>query len=96
MNKLTVDSSDLRAQAGQVKSGSSEVSEILSRLTAQITELAGRWEGSASQAFQSRWQEWQTGAQSVQQAMEGMGLFLDSAAQAYEDTEASLSNAAGR
>jgi WXG100 family type VII secretion target len=94
VNRLTVDSSDLRAQSGQVRAGASDVSETLTRLTGQIADLAGRWEGSASQAFQARWQEWQTGAQAVQQAMENMGVFLEQAAQAYEETEAGLSSSA--
>ncbi|HYH32051.1 MAG TPA: WXG100 family type VII secretion target [Pseudonocardia sp.] len=94
MAKLAVQSEDLRAQSDAVKTGAGEVSDILSRLTAQIADLAGRWEGGASQAFQGRWQEWQSGAQQVQQAMDGMGVFLAQAAQAYEETEESLKSAA--
>ena len=94
MNRLTVDSSDLRAQSGLVRGGASDVNETLSRMTGQIADLASRWEGSASQAFQTRWQEWQTSAQHVQQAMENMGVFLEQAAQRYEETEANLTSGA--
>ena len=94
MPKLAVQSEDLRHQSDAVKNGANEVSDILSRLTQQISDLASRWEGGASEAFQSRWQEWQTGASKVQQAMDDMGLFLGQAAQAYEDTENSLKSAA--
>ena len=96
MAKLTVQSEDLRSQSGQVKNGAADVNATLTRLTGQIQALAASWDGAASQAFQTRWQEWQTGAQGVQLAMENMGMFLDQAAQAYEDTEESLRSAAGR
>jgi WXG100 family type VII secretion target len=95
MPKLAVQSEDLRQQSGAVRSGANEVSDILGRLTAQISDLASRWEGGASQAFQTRWTDWQQGAQQVQQAMDAMGQFLEQAAQAYEDTEESLKTAAG-
>jgi WXG100 family type VII secretion target len=94
MAKLAVQSEDLRAQAAAVKTGAAEVNDILGKLTTQIADLAGRWEGGASQAFQARWQEWQSGAQSVQHAMDGMGVFLEQAAQAYEETEDNLKSAA--
>lgn len=96
MARIGVQSEELRQQAGAVKTGAAEVNEILSRLTGQIQALASTWEGAASAAFQTRWQEWQTGAAQVQQAMDGMGVFLDQAALTYEETEESLRAAAGR
>ena len=96
MARIGVQSEELRQQAATVKVGAGEVNDILSRLTAQIQTLASSWEGAASAAFQTRWQEWQAGAAQVQQAMDGMGIFLDEAARAYEETEESLRAAAGR
>jgi hypothetical protein len=46
--------------------------------------------------FRPAGQEWQAGAAQVQQAMDGMGIFLDQAAVTYEETEESLRAAAGR
>lgn len=96
MATIGVQSEELHAQHGRVINGASEVEAILSRLTGEIANLAGSWQGSASQAFQSRWQEWQTGATQVQQAMQNMGQFLQQAAQSYETTEEELRSAAGR
>ena len=96
MARIGVQSEELRQQAGAVKAGAAEVNDILGRLTGQIQTLASSWEGAASAAFQARWQEWQAGAAQVQQAMDGMGIFLDQAAVTYEETEESLRAAAGR
>ncbi len=90
MNKLTVQSDDLRHQSTNVVKGAADVNSILSQLTGQIANLAAQWEGGASQAFQSRWQEWQQGARQVHDAMEHMGQFLQQAAEAYEQTEANI------
>jgi WXG100 family type VII secretion target len=92
--KLAVQSEDLRSQSAAVRNGASNVHETLSTLTNQIADLASRWEGGASQAFQNRWTDWQQGAQQVQQAMDAMGEFLGKAADAYEATEDSLKSAA--
>jgi early secretory antigenic target protein ESAT-6 len=96
MARIGVQSEELRQQATTVKAGAAEVNDILGRLTGQIQTLASTWEGAASAAFQTRWQEWQTGANQVQQAMDSMGIFLDEAARTYEQTEESLRAAVGR
>jgi WXG100 family type VII secretion target len=96
MARLAVQSEDLHTQSDAVNTGSQQVDEILKRLTAQIVDLAGRWEGGASEAFQTRWQEWQTGADSIRHAMEDMGRFLHQAGLAYENTEQELRTATGR
>jgi WXG100 family type VII secretion target len=96
MAQLTVTFQDLRDQSSNVQQGAADVNETLTRLTGQIADLAGRWEGGASQAFQDRWQEWQNGAKAIQQAMDDMGRFLGTAADTYEQTEQGLQQAAGR
>jgi WXG100 family type VII secretion target len=96
MNKLTVQSEDLRQQGVNVSHGAETVNTTLSQLTAQISNLAAQWEGGASQAFQARWQEWQQGARQVHEAMEHMSQFLRQAAESYEQNEAAIQQAAGR
>lgn len=87
MATIDVTSEDLHQQAVQVHTGAARVNEILSQLTGQIQDLAGKWQSSSSEAFQGRWQEWHQGATQIHQAMEDMGNFLQQAAQTYEETE---------
>jgi WXG100 family type VII secretion target len=94
VSKLAVQFDDLRSQSNGVKNGANEVHDILTKLTAQISDLASRWEGGTSEAFRQRWDDWKAGAQSVQQAMDAMGDFLSTAANTYEETENSLKTAA--
>lgn len=94
MNKLTVQSEDLHDQSNNIAKGAADVNGVLAQLTSQIANLAAQWEGGASQAFQSRWQDWQNSARQVHDAMENMGQFLGQAAQSYEQTEAGIQSAA--
>lgn len=96
MARIGVQSEDLHSQSARVGTGSETVRQTLDQLTGEIANLAASWQGGASEAFQSRWAEWQAGATQVQAAMESMGQFLQQAAVAYETTEDELRTAAGR
>jgi WXG100 family type VII secretion target len=96
MATFSVTSEELHAQSTRVATGAADVEATLTRLSAEIANLAASWQGGASQAFQSRWQEWQAGARQVQDAMANMGAFLQEAATQYEATEEGLRAAAGR
>lgn len=96
MQKLTVQSEDLRQQSTEVDRGAQEVESIIGQLGGQISQLAANWAGGASDAFRDRWDEWQRGARDIKQAMDDMAQFLRQAAEAYESTEEQIKSAAGR
>jgi WXG100 family type VII secretion target len=93
MALIDVESGELRQQANAVKQGAANVDEVVQQLTAQVRDLAGRWRGSASEGFQTLWDEWQRGAVQLQEGMQGIGNFLDSAATQYEETENTIASA---
>jgi WXG100 family type VII secretion target len=96
MATFAVTSEELSTQSSRVGIGAADVEATLTRLSSEIANLAASWQGGASQAFQTRWQEWQAGAKQVQEAMANMGTFLQEAATQYETTEEGLRSAAGR
>jgi WXG100 family type VII secretion target len=93
---IDVESAELRQQAQSVKNGAAEVNELVTRLTGQVQDLAGRWRGSASEGFQGLWDEWQRSATQLREAMQGIGDFLQQAAETYEQAEDSIKSSAGR
>jgi WXG100 family type VII secretion target len=93
MGFIKVTPEELRSQATQVNQGATEVQEILARLLGQVHDLASRWEGAGSAAFQQLYDEWQQGANMTKQGMEGIANFLNAAAQQYEDTDAAVASA---
>lgn len=93
MGFIKVTPEELRSQSSQVTQGATEVQEILSRLLGQVQDLAGRWEGAGSSAFQQLYDEWQQGANMTKQGMDGIAKFLNDAAQQYEDTDRAVAGA---
>jgi WXG100 family type VII secretion target len=85
---IDVTPQELRDTATSVRRGSDDVQHVLSSLAAHVQALS--WRGSASEGFQSMFQEWQQGAQQVREAMDGIASLLAQAAQAYEDTDAGI------
>jgi WXG100 family type VII secretion target len=94
--RLTVDSQVLNDQARDVTDAASDIDGRLKSVTAQVNALQANWQGAASDKFQSLWQEWQTGATQLLEAMTGIGDFLRQAATAYEETEANIASNSGR
>lgn len=95
MASIKVTSEELRSQGVRVSTGADDVNTLLTRLQGEVSDLAGRWEGAASGAFQDRFNTWQTSAQGVQRAMTDIATFLSQAADAYEQAEETIRQAAG-
>jgi WXG100 family type VII secretion target len=93
---LIVEFQELQDQAEAVKRGATQVDDIVQQLTTQVRDLAGRWQGSASEGFQNLWDEWQRGAIQLQEGMQGIGQFLDTAAKQYQETEDSIASSTRR
>ncbi|WP_088285211.1 WXG100 family type VII secretion target [Kineosporia sp. A_224] len=93
---IAVTPTELRDQATQVSNGAADVSELLGRLLGQVRDLAARWEGSGSEAFQQLFEEWRQGADMTRQGMEGIAAFLNNAATAFEDVDDQIRQAAQR
>ena len=95
MGKLKVTSEQLISLSGSLKNGSESVQSQLDSMRRQIEPLAADWEGAASGQFQSMWNEWQSGAKQVREALEGISKLLKGAGEAYERTEADIKNSMG-
>ena len=73
-----------------MKTGSDQVQAQLDAMRHQVEPVASTWEGAASGAFQQLWQEWQTGAAQVQQALTGISTLLGNAGTTYQQAETSI------
>lgn len=94
MGYIAVTPEELHTQSAQVAAGAEQINELVTRLMAEVQDLAGRWQGAGSAAFQQLFDEWRQGAQMTKQGMDGIAQFLNSAAQAYADTDAQIQSAA--
>jgi WXG100 family type VII secretion target len=88
MALIKVTSEDLANASAQLNSGSQEIDAQLSSMHSLVQELvASDWQGAASSSFESLYQEWNTSAANLREALNGISRLLSNAASAYASTE---------
>jgi WXG100 family type VII secretion target len=92
MGLIKVTSEDLSSAATQLSTGSQEIDSQLSTMRNQVQSLvAGDWQGAASSSFESLYQQWNTSAANLREALDGISKLLANAATAYSTTEQQIS-----
>ena len=92
MPAIKVTSEELHSVSSQLKSGSEEVMQRLSSMKSKVDSLLhSDWAGAASISFKQNYDKWNSGAQQVKQALDGIAQLLGQAAQTYQETEDKLS-----
>jgi WXG100 family type VII secretion target len=85
---IKVTSEDLATVAAQLSSGSEEIDSELTTMRGLVQSLvASDWQGAASSAFDSLYQQWNTSAANLREALEGISRLVANAATAYANTE---------
>jgi WXG100 family type VII secretion target len=88
MTLIKVTAEDLQTLSSQVNAGSASIQEQLSQLQAQVMGVVGGdWMGVASGAFNEKYEEWNTSAAGLRDALDGIGVLLARAATTYQSTE---------
>jgi WXG100 family type VII secretion target len=88
MSLIKVTAEDLQTLSSNVTAGSSTIQDQLSRLQSEVSGVVGGdWMGSASGAFNQRYEEWNRGAAMVKDALDGIAQLLAHASVQYQGTE---------
>jgi WXG100 family type VII secretion target len=88
MSLIKVTAEDLQTLSGTVRSGSESIQEQLNHLRGQVNAVVGGdWMGMASGAFNERYEQWNTSAVGLQQALDGISTLLAQASAQYQQTE---------
>ncbi len=88
MAQIRVTSEDLASAATQLATGSQEIDSQLSGMHNLVQSLVGSdWQGAASSSFENLYQQWNTSAANLRQALDGISKLLANAATAYANTE---------
>jgi len=82
--------SELRDHSAAIKSQSSDTRDEIASMRARLEGLKSQFRGQAADSFQVRWDEWSTHATGLLDALEGLGQFLDTAANVLEDVDTQL------
>ena len=88
MGLIRVTAEDLTNTATQLSRGSQEIESQLTALRNLVQGLvASDWQGAASSAFDGLYQQWNTSAAGLREALDGMSRLVANAATAYANTE---------
>jgi WXG100 family type VII secretion target len=95
MGDMQITYEDMRNAAKDLEDGQSEIETRLTSLKNGIDGLvaAGFVTGSASKEFETSYTEFDKGVRQVIEGLQGMGKYLRSAADAYEQTDQELAKA---
>lgn len=83
---------EMRDAANQLRNGQQEITEKLGQLQKQVQNLVngGYVTDRSSKQFDQSYNEFDTGAKKTIEGLEGMGKFLESAADAFQQADEQL------
>lgn len=90
MSRISVSPEELRGEANFVQGQVSDARANFDALQNRLQGLQNVFTGQAQVRFQERYQEWHTHANGLSDALEGLGQFLTTAANAIEETDQQL------
>ncbi len=90
MGVLKVTSEQLIDLSGQLTRTSGEVQGKLDEMKNKIEPLVTDWEGAASSEFHRMWDEWQSSAKNLREALDGISTLLGKAGETYRDAEENI------
>lgn len=95
MANVNVTYQEMRDQATKLSNARQEIETQLTQLKSQVDQLVsgGFVTDTASAAFQSSYDEFNTGASKTIEGLDGMGEYLTKAAEAFENVDSELANA---
>lgn len=81
----------LQAMAAQCRTAASDSQAHTAALSSRINaDVTTGWEAGSAQAFLALYQQWQTAAANVQQALVGIGQLLEQTASTVLETDAAI------
>ncbi len=95
MANVNVTYAEMETAATKLKDGRTEIDGVLSQLQALVKELVsgGYVTDASSKAFDSSYEEFNTGVTKTIEGLDGMGEYLNQAAKALRETDEQLASA---
>jgi len=97
MANVNVTYQQMQDAASRLTNGRQEIDSMLGQLKNLIDQLAadGYVTDRSSKQFQSSYEEFTTGARNMIGGLDGMGKYLQTAAQTFQDADTQLASALG-
>lgn len=89
---MKYDVGTLQAMAGQCRSAAADSQSRTSALSTRInSDVTAGWEAQSAQAFLALYQQWQSAAHGVEDALTAIGSLLQQTATTVTETDAAIS-----
>ena len=86
---------EARSSANQVKEAAEQAKNDFESLKGKLAALADNFRGQAATAWDAKYDEWHMGATQMMDGLDGLGQFLEVAANAIEETDTTLASNLG-
>jgi WXG100 family type VII secretion target len=97
MTAFRVTPAELLELSRQVHGTAGSIETELGALRGRVAPIGASWSGQAQERFQVLYEEWNRGAQGLQQALTGISQLLNQAGLSYDDAERRIAGSfAGR
>jgi WXG100 family type VII secretion target len=90
---LRVDPVLMREFAASLGGAAEHLSDQLTQLDDQVSQMLGGWQGAAGTAYGSAWELWRHGAREVQLGLATLAHLVGQAGGAYQSNEAGAAQA---
>jgi len=81
---------DARSAANDVTNAASDVKDQFNSLKSKLAPLADSFRGKTADKWDEKYTEWDTSGHDLMDALDGLGKFLNAAADAIEQTDSDL------
>lgn len=85
--RITVTSTELRSTSSQMQSSASQIGDQLRTMLNNVQHLTGSWTGSASAAFGTHYQTFNSNWSRCEAALTAIAQMLSTSAEQYDTTE---------
>lgn len=95
MSEILLRAEDARSAADAVKNSAQDAQQSFQTLKSRLAPLADSFRGRTATAWDGKYNEWDKSAKDLMDALDGLGQFLSSAANAIEETDTTLAGQLG-
>jgi WXG100 family type VII secretion target len=92
MSEILLRAEDARASANDMKKEAADATANFEALNGKLQSLADSFRGQTAVAFDERYKDWDKNAKGLIEALDGLGKFLEGAANAIEDVDTQLAS----
>jgi WXG100 family type VII secretion target len=90
--QIRISPDQMRSRAGEYRVEADNVGDVISRMDSLLSALQSEWEGSASQAYEARFNELRPGFVQAQELINEIATSLDQTAAALEETDSNIAS----